>query len=117
MVSFLHFGVCAEHSLSLAVYSQQFAGRVWDNVRSCRIRMHQLIHERCSKLLPSSPRNEHRNLRLQSSASESLAILLAEQICATVPHLPSCSDCLSQFVEPTEFVLPACMKYRAVGMV
>jgi hypothetical protein len=46
------------------------------------------------------------NLHLQRSASESLTILLAEEVCATVPQLLSYSDYLDQFVNFSEFDLP-----------
>ncbi|KAF3053836.1 hypothetical protein E8E11_010684 [Didymella keratinophila] len=49
---------------------------------------------------------EYSNLRLQRSASESLTIVLAEEICATVPQLLSYADYLNQFVDSTEFALP-----------
>lgn len=45
-------------------------------------------------------------MRLQRSASESLTILLAEEICATVPQLLSYLDYLNNLVESTEFALP-----------
>ncbi|KAF1922848.1 uncharacterized protein M421DRAFT_426471 [Didymella exigua CBS 183.55] len=70
-------------------YPQQFAGHLWNNVRSCRIHLHQLVHQQCSILLSSSAGSEYANLRLQRSASESLTIVLAEEICATVPQLLS----------------------------
>ncbi|UPX14778.1 uncharacterized protein EKO05_0005250 [Ascochyta rabiei] len=87
------------------VYPQQFAGHLWNNVRSCRVYLHQLIHQQCSKLLSSTGESEFTNLRLQRSASESLSTLIAEEICATVPQLLSYSDYLRQFVESTEYAL------------
>ncbi|KAF3032710.1 hypothetical protein E8E12_001685 [Didymella heteroderae] len=87
-------------------YPQQFAGHLWNNVRSCRIHLHQLVHQQCSILLSSSAGAEYSKLRLQISASESLTIVLAEEICATVPQLLSYADYLNQFVESTDFALP-----------
>src|SRR5690242_14127664 len=57
-------------------------------------------------LLSSGVESEQTNLRLQRSASESVTLLLAEEICATIPQLLSYSDYLTQFVESTEFTLP-----------
>jgi hypothetical protein len=88
------------------VYPQQFAGHLWNNVRFCRINLHLLIHQQCSVLLSLNVSSKTTNLRLQRSASESLTILLAEEVCATVPQLLSHSDYLDQFVSFTEFNLP-----------
>jgi hypothetical protein len=88
------------------VYPQQFAGHLWNNVRLCRINLHQLIHQQCSVLLSLNVSSKTTNLHLQRSASESLTILLAEEVCATVPQLLSYSDYLDQFVNFTEFSLP-----------
>ncbi|XPS69864.1 hypothetical protein M3J09_002116 [Ascochyta lentis] len=91
-------------------YPQQFAGHLWNNVRSCRIHLHQLIHQQCSILISLKGENEYTNLRLQRSASESLTILIAGEICATIPQLLSYSDYLKQFVASTEYALPVRMK-------
>lgn len=45
-------------------------------------------------------------LRLQRSASESTTIILAEEICATVPQLLSYSDYLGYVVDSTGFKIP-----------
>lgn len=50
--------------------------------------------------------SEHTNLRLQQSHSESLILLLAEEICATVPQLLSYSDYLNQIIKPNSYALP-----------
>jgi hypothetical protein len=88
------------------VYPQQFAAHLWNNVRFCRINLHQLIHQQCSVLLSLNVSSKTTNLHLQRSASESLTILLAEEVCATVPQLLSYSDYLDQFVSFSEFDLP-----------
>jgi hypothetical protein len=88
------------------VYPEQFAGHFWNNVRFCRINLHQLIHQQCSVLLSLNVSSQTTNLHLQRSASESLTILLAEEVCATVPQLLSYSDYLDQFVNFTESNLP-----------
>ncbi|KAH6642053.1 hypothetical protein C7974DRAFT_384740 [Boeremia exigua] len=88
------------------VYPQQFAGHLWNNVRSSRIHLHQLIHQQCSMLLSLGIGSAHTNLHLQRSASESVTIVLAEEICATIPQLLTYSDYLHQFVESTDITLP-----------
>jgi hypothetical protein len=93
------------------VYPEQFAGHFWNNIRFCRINLHQLIHQQCSVLLSLNVSSQAKNLHLQRSASESLTILLAEEVCATVPQLLSYSDYLDQFVNVTEFNLPICIEH------
>lgn len=87
-------------------YPQQFAGHLWNNVRSCRIHLHQVVHHQCTILLACSAGSKYKNLHLQRSASESTTIMLAEEICATVPQLLSYSDHLKQFQEPIDHTLP-----------
>ncbi|KAH8725876.1 hypothetical protein GQ44DRAFT_615041 [Phaeosphaeriaceae sp. PMI808] len=87
------------------VYPQRFTAHLWNNARSSRIRLHQVILRQCHLLLSSSPIDNHNFYEEQQVESEEIIQKLAIEIAATVPQLTGYLEQLATNL-PTEQVIP-----------
>jgi hypothetical protein len=69
------------------VYAQRFTAHLWNNVRSSRLRLHQVIRKNCQILLSSSDMRNHAQWKFQKADSESKIIEFAIEVTASVPQL------------------------------
>ncbi|EUC29636.1 hypothetical protein COCCADRAFT_105996 [Bipolaris zeicola 26-R-13] len=63
------------------IYPQHLHAHLWNNVRSSRIRLHQLILRQSQGLMPTP------ELRTQEATSETVIVTLAMEMIASVPQL------------------------------
>jgi hypothetical protein len=83
------------------VYPQRFTAHLWNNVRSSRLRLHQVILRQCRILLSSSHMQQQSSLKAQRAESEAQIMNFAIEISATVPQLAGYLEQLS-YHQPTE---------------
>ncbi|KAF1837809.1 hypothetical protein BDW02DRAFT_98056 [Decorospora gaudefroyi] len=77
------------------VYPQPREAHLWNNVRSSRIRLHQVIHRQC-ETLTSSP-----HVRAQQKTSDALIISQATEMVASVPQVAGYLEELNVLLSPT----------------
>ncbi|KAF1943776.1 hypothetical protein EJ02DRAFT_453028 [Clathrospora elynae] len=83
------------------VYPQRFTAHLWNNVRSSRLRLHQVILFQCQIFALSSRSSNSTFLSTQKSESEAHIVSLAMEIVATVPQLAGYLQDLDAFLPPT----------------
>lgn len=69
------------------VYPQRFTAHLWNNIRSSRLRLHQVIVRQCHILLSSDVLEDEHSLLAQKAKSEANIIHFALEIAASVPQL------------------------------
>ncbi|KAJ4362540.1 hypothetical protein N0V83_010634 [Neocucurbitaria cava] len=79
------------------VYPQRLTAHLWNNVRSSRLRLHQVILRQSHILESSTLPDESGVLRTQQSDSGALIYALAVEISATVPQLAGYIDQLDVY--------------------
>lgn len=95
MATIMVSGILSTQGLQLtvpSVYSQRFTAHLWNNVRSSRLRLHQVIRKNCQIILSSSDTQSHGLWKFQKAESESKIIEFAIEITATVPQLAGYLD-------------------------
>ncbi|KAH7384082.1 hypothetical protein DE146DRAFT_622961 [Phaeosphaeria sp. MPI-PUGE-AT-0046c] len=87
------------------VYNQRFSAHLWNNVRSSRLRLHQVILRQCRLILSSLPAQYVGTWKIQQAESKAQIELLAIEIVATIPQLAGYHESL-EYQRLTEKELP-----------
>jgi hypothetical protein len=72
---------------TILVYPQRFTAHLWNNIRSSRLRLNQVILRQCHLWLSSSLPQDEQFLSALKAESEANIIYFALEISATVPQL------------------------------
>jgi hypothetical protein len=71
----------------ISVYTQRFAAHLWNNVRSSRLRLHQVILRQCHIYVPTLSPQDRDSWQIQIEHSEAQIEHFSLEIAATVPQL------------------------------
>lgn len=88
------------------VYPRRFTAHLWNNVRSSRLRLHQVILRQCHILASSPHEGYEKFLATQTPESEANIIYFASEILATVPQLSGYLEQVQRNLERTEITPP-----------
>ncbi|KAF1921592.1 hypothetical protein BDU57DRAFT_510489 [Ampelomyces quisqualis] len=69
------------------IYDQRFTAHLWNNIRSSRLRLHQVILRQCPDIISSSPTQDQGQWRSQQTGSRAMIETLAIEIAASLPQL------------------------------
>jgi hypothetical protein len=89
-----------------SVYSQRFSAHLWNNVRSSRLRLHQVVLRQCRIVLSSYARQDDEQVKTQQAKSTAKIESLAIEISATIPQLAGYVEKLEYRRQHPEHVLP-----------
>ncbi|KAF1847199.1 uncharacterized protein K460DRAFT_402562 [Cucurbitaria berberidis CBS 394.84] len=84
------------------IYPQRFTARLWNNVRSSRLRLHQVVLQQCQHLTSLKFSDKYAFLSTQRSESEAKIHALTAEMIATVPQLAGYAEQLGSYRIPTE---------------
>ncbi|KAH7083584.1 hypothetical protein FB567DRAFT_87865 [Paraphoma chrysanthemicola] len=98
------------------IYPQRFTAHLWNNIRSSRTRLHQVVLRQCHILRASSGPKDVEFLNRHQTESEARILEQAIEISATVPQLAGYLEQLEPHFNASDHTLPARFSERASNL-